>query len=69
MQHHEPESHAEKLVRCLQCQGHSEGIYDHNITSPFVACWSVCNQTLLDSTKCHVEKWVYCVQGQGHSEG
>ena len=28
MQQHEPECHAEKLVHCLQCQDHSEGIYD-----------------------------------------
>ena len=32
MQSHEPECHAEKLVRCLQCQGHSEGLYNQNIT-------------------------------------
>ena len=30
MQPHEPECHAEQLVYCLQCQGHSEGIYNQN---------------------------------------
>ena len=25
MKHHKPECHAEKLVHCVQCQGHSEG--------------------------------------------
>ena len=32
MQHHEPECPAEKLVICLQCQGHSEGLYNQNMT-------------------------------------
>ena len=32
MQHHDQESHAEKLVLCLQCQGHSVGIYDQNMS-------------------------------------
>ena len=27
MQHHEPECHAEKLVHCVQWQGHCEGLY------------------------------------------
>ena len=27
MQHHKAECHAEKLVLCVQCQGHSEGLY------------------------------------------
>ena len=27
MQHHKPECQAEKLVHCLQCQGHSKGFY------------------------------------------
>ena len=28
MQHHKPECHAEKLVYCVQCQGHSKGSYN-----------------------------------------
>ena len=32
MQHHKPECHAEKLVHCLQCQGHREGWYNQNMT-------------------------------------
>ena len=32
MQHHEPECHAEKLVHCVQCQGHNEGLYNQNMT-------------------------------------
>ena len=33
MQQHEPECHAEKLVHCLQSQGHSEGLYIYqNVT-------------------------------------
>ena len=32
MQHHKPECHAEKLVHCVQCQGHSEDLYNQNMT-------------------------------------
>ena len=32
MQHHEPECRAEKLVCCLQWQGHSEGLYSQDMT-------------------------------------
>ena len=28
IQHHKPECHAEKLIQCVQCQGHSEGLYN-----------------------------------------
>ena len=31
IQHHKQEHHAEKLVHCFQCQGHSEDLYDQNI--------------------------------------
>ena len=30
--HHEEMRHAEKLVHHLQCQGHSEGLYNQNMT-------------------------------------
>ena len=32
MQHQEPECHAEKLVHCFQCEGHSDGLYNENMT-------------------------------------
>ena len=32
MQHHKPECDAEKLVHCVQCQGHSEVLYNQNMT-------------------------------------
>ena len=32
MQRHRPECHAEKLVYCVQCQGHKEGLYNQNMT-------------------------------------
>ena len=28
----QPECHAEKLVHCVQCQGHSEALYNQNMT-------------------------------------
>ena len=30
--YHEAMYHAEKLVHYLQCQGHSEGLYNQNMT-------------------------------------
>ena len=32
MQHHKPERCAEKLIHYFQCQGHSEGLYNQNMT-------------------------------------
>ena len=32
MQHHKPECPAEELVHCVQCQGHSKGLYNQNTT-------------------------------------
>ena len=32
MQHYEPDCHAEKLVHRLQCQGHSKGLFNQNMT-------------------------------------
>ena len=37
MDQHEPECHAEKLVHCVQCQGHSMGLYDQNMTISVVS--------------------------------
>ena len=56
MQPHKPECPAEKkLVLCVQCQGHSEGLYNKKknitiFTIYLLNCWSVCNQTWFDST-------------------
>ena len=30
--YHEAKCHAENLVQYLQCQGHSEGLYNQNMT-------------------------------------
>ena len=64
MQHHKPEYHAEKVVHCVQCQGHSKGLYNQNMTI------SVVSSKLLVSLQpklglivqhhkpeCPVEKW------------
>ena len=44
---HEPEYHAKKLGCCLQGQGHSEGLYDQNMTFGlyFLNWWLFWNQT------------------------
>ena len=35
--YHEAMCHVEKLVYCLQCQGHSEGLYNQNMTISVVS--------------------------------
>ena len=32
-----PECGVEKLVHCVQCEGHSEGLYDQNMTISVVS--------------------------------
>ena len=52
MQHHKPECHAEKLVYCVQCQGHSKGSYNQIwlFLLYLLNCLSICNQTWSDGT-------------------
>ena len=75
MQHHKPECRAEKLVLCVQCQGHSEGLYNQNMTifyyifksaGPFATKVSLMVQH--HKPECPVGKCDYCVQGQGHNK-
>ena len=51
---------AEKLVHCVQCQGHSEGLYNQNMTISVVSSklLVVCNQTWFDRTAS--EAGVFC---------
>ena len=37
LQHRKLECHAQKLVHCVQCQGHSEGLYNPNVTISVVS--------------------------------
>ena len=37
MQHHKPECRIEKLVHCVQCEGHSKGLYNQNRTISVVS--------------------------------
>ena len=74
--YHEATYRAEKLVHYLQCQGHSEGLYNQNMTI-FTISYELLvhlqpNLVLIVSHRkleCPVGKWDYCIQGQGHSEG
>ena len=40
MQHHEPECHTEKLVHCLQCEGHSESLFKKVLNPPGISTLS-----------------------------
>ena len=70
MQHQKPEWHAEKLVHFVQCQGHSEGLYNQNMTiSTISSKLLVCFATKLglivqhhNKLECPVKKWDYCVK-------
>ena len=74
-QHHEPECHAEKKARCLQCQGHSKSLYlyDQNMTiSTLSSKLLVCLQSNLvvqhHKPECSVQKLDYWVQARGQSK-
>ena len=63
-----------KLVHCLECQGHSEGLSNQNMTvftlfSKLLVCLQTDVVVQHHKPECPVEKWDYCVQGLGHSEG
>ena len=75
MQRHKPECHAEKVVHCVQRQGHSEGLYNQNMTISTVS-FELLNFLLpklglivhYRKSECFMEKFDCCVQGQGHSK-
>ena len=76
MYYHEAMCLAEKLVHYLQCQGHSEGLYNQNTTISTISSKLLVrlqpNLTLIvhrDELECHMEKFGHCGQGQGHSKG
>ena len=74
MQHHKPECRAEKLVHCVQYQGHSEGLYNQNMTFRCIFetagrfATKFCLIVQYHKLECPVEKWDYCVKGQGHRD-
>ena len=59
-----------KLVHCVQCQGHSEGLLNQNMTISVVSTTAGLFATRLGlivqhyKWECRVEKWDYCIQGQ-----
>ena len=72
--YHRVECRAEKLVHCVQYQGHSEGLYNQNMTISVVSSAGRFATKLglivqHHKLECPVEKWDYFVQGQGHSKG
>ena len=82
MQHHESKWHAEKLIHCLKCQGHNEGLYHQNMIISIISSkllvglqpnlitlWVIRIQH--HKPECPLEKSDYCncVEGQSHSEG
>ena len=64
------------MVPYRQCQGHSEGLYNQNMTISTISSKLLVrlqpNLTLIvhhDELECHMEKFGHCGQGQGHSKG
>ena len=64
MQYHEPECRAEQFVCYFQCQGHSEGSYDKNMTFYSVSwtAYSLAGKLVL---MVHYRKWEYLVKKIG----
>ena len=69
-------THTKKMVHYHQCQGHSEGFYNQNMTiSTISSKLLVCLQPNLVSRYGIIgqrvlwKKLGYCVQGKGHSKG
>ena len=70
MQHDVPESQAEEQNCCLQCQGHSEGLYNQNVTISTPRSWSQQRvkmsvfvqmiSTTLPSCCCRFYETLYC---------
>ena len=73
--YHELMCHAIKLIHYLQCQGHSEGLYDQNMTifTHLLSCWLFDTKLGIvmqhHEPECSAEKLFTCLQCQGHSEG
>ena len=62
---HKPECHAEKLVHCVQCRGHNEGLYNQNMSISVVS-----SKLLVDLQPNLVwlikSRLICYLQGQGH---
>ena len=73
--YHELVCHAEKFAHRLQCQGHSEGLYNQNMTistvfntaGPFAVKLGLRVQQ--HKQECSVLKVGHCIHGQGHRKG
>ena len=76
MQHHKPECHTEKLVHCVQCQGHSEGLCNQKMTISVVSSKRAGQfatrlglAVYYHEAMCHAEQLVHFLQCQGYSKG
>ena len=60
--YHETMCHAEKLVHYLQCQDHSEGLYNQNMTISTISSGLLVTKLGLilqyHKPECPVEKWI-----------
>ena len=69
MQHHEPECHAEKLAGCLQCQGHSKGLYNQTRTISTISSKALVLGLIVQHHKPECPVNFFYIQGQSHSKG
>ena len=68
--YHEAMCHSEKLVQYPQCQGHSRGLHNQNMTIFYYIFYTTGSFATKPSLivqhhkpECPVEKWNYCVEG------
>ena len=61
MQHHKPECRVEKFVHCVQCQGHSKGLYNQNMTVSVVSSILLVTAKVQNVSEC-LSRWCFlCV--------
>ena len=57
------------MVPYRQCQDHSEGLYNQNMTISTISSELLVRLQSYYKPECPAEKLDYCVQGQGHTDG
>ena len=73
--YHGMECHVEKLVHCLQCQGHTNGLQSQNMTFYYIfktaglIAFKLGLIVQHHKPDCPSEKLDYCIQGKGPSKG
>ena len=66
--HYEANCQAEKTGHYRQCQGHSEGLYNQNMTISTISSKLLARLQSYYKPECPAVKLGYCVHGQSHRQ-